>query len=175
MNRRISEYGEIFQIAYCPRDFAAAVEFWTDKMGVGPFYRRGPLQFDNALHYGRPTDVRFSVAIAYWGDIQIELIETHNDSPSIYRDWREAGLDGVHHLCIEVADIQAARAQCIERGMKIAQEMYWDGGGAIYADTGGGPGTMVEMVQLADSQKERFAAIRAAARDWDGSDPVREG
>ncbi|MDE2620946.1 MAG: VOC family protein, partial [Sphingomonadales bacterium] len=79
-----------------------------------------------------------------------------------------------HHICIEVADIHAARATCVARGLSIEQELYYPGGGAIYVDTGGGPGTLTEMVQLVPAQRERFAAFREAARGWDGRDPLRE-
>jgi hypothetical protein len=123
---------------------------------------------------GEPSDVSFSIAMAYWGDLQIELTVQHNDAPSIYRDWLDRGLEGLHHVCIVVDDIHAARALCVERGHSIEQELYYHGGGAIYVDTGGGPGTLIEMVQLIDAQRERFAAYRAAAQDWDGTAPLRE-
>ena len=170
----VSNLGSIFQMAYVPRDFAAAIRFWTETMGVGPFYRRGPLTFPGARHRGEPTDVSFSVSIAYWGNIQIELVEQHNDAPSIYRDWLESGRDGVQHVCIAVSDIAEATATCLARGLSIEQELIWPGGGAIYVDTGGGPGTMVEMIQLNEALRTRFAMISEAARNWDRSRPLRD-
>lgn len=174
MKSPISDLGTVCQLAYCPRDFDAAIRYWTETMGVGPFFRRGPLSFPGMLYRGEPTDVSFSVAIAYWGDIQIELTQAHNDAPSIYRDWHEQGLEGLNHVCIVVEDIHAARALCVERGHSIEQELYYEGGGAIYVDAGGGPGTLTEMVQLSPEQRERFASYQAAARTWDGSQPVRD-
>ena len=48
------------------------------------------------------------------------------------------------------------------------------GGGAVfYADTGGGPGSMLEVLQPAPGGREFFAMMRDAHRDWDGADPVR--
>lgn len=170
----VSGLGTIFQIAYCPRDLDAAIRFWTETMGVGPFFRRGPLSFSGALYRGQPTDLSFTLAIAYWGDTQIELTQAHNDAPSIYRDWYDAGSEGVHHICIAVDDVRAARALCVERGHSIEQELYYPGGGAIYVDAGGGQGTLTEMVQLTQEQRDRFATYREAARNWDGSQPVRD-
>lgn len=173
MRSPLTELGTICQIAYCPRDFDAALRFWTEKMGVGPFFRRGPLCFPGLLYRGQPSDISFNMAIGYWGDIQIELIEQLNDAPSIYRDWTDRGLEGVHHVCITVDDVAAARAFCVERGYSIEQELYYPGGGAIYVDAGGGPGTLTEIVQLSPEQASRFEFYREAARNWDGTDPVR--
>ncbi len=171
---RLSDLGTVFQIAYVPRDFDAALKFWTEVMGVGPFYRRSRLRFPECRYRGQPSDIEFSVSIAYWGDTQVELIEQHNDAPSIYTAWHDAGHDGVQHVCIAVPDIAAAKAECEARGLAIEQEVGWPGGGAIYVDAGGGPGTMVEMIQLNPAMEERFAMIRAAGRVWDGRDPLRE-
>lgn len=173
MKTPLSDLGTVCQIAYCPRDFDAALKFWTETMGVGPFFRRGPLNFPGLLYRGQPSDITFNMAIGYWGDIQIELIEQTNDQPSIYRDWTDRGMEGVHHICIVVDDVQAARALCVERGYSIEQELYYPGGGAIYVDAGGGAGTLTEMVQLSPEQSARFDSYREAARNWDGTDPVR--
>lgn len=170
----VAGLGDIMQLAFVPRDMEAALRFWTQVMGAGPFFRRSRLRFPSMKFRGQPTDAEFSVLIGYWGDIQIELIEQHNDAPSAYREFLAAGGEGMHHVCIIIDDIAAARARCLALGMEIAQELEWPGGGALYVDTGGGPGTMVEMITLAPGMGERFARFRAAARDWDGREPLRE-
>jgi len=115
----------------------------------------------------------FSVAIAYWNDIQIELIQQHNDSPSIYKQWRDAGLDGLHHTCIVVPDLKKARAVCLEAGATILQEGRAPGVEALYVDTGGGPGSILELIEIAEETRGAFDTIRNAARDWDGTNPLR--
>ena len=67
-----------------------------------------------------------------------------------------------------------ARRACAEAGATIAQEGLVAGGGeVIYADTGGGPGTMVEILKPGPGSREFFAMMRDAARNWDGSEPLR--
>ena len=44
----------------------------------------------------------------------------------------------------------------------------------IYADPGGGPGTLVEMLQPQPGTAEVFGMIKQAAASWDGSDPLRK-
>jgi hypothetical protein len=68
-----------------------------------------------------------------------------------------------------------ARAVCTKAGAQVLQEGKVPGGGeVIYVDTGGGPGTMVEILKPAPGGHEFFAFMRQAARDWDGTDPVRQ-
>jgi hypothetical protein len=43
----------------------------------------------------------------------------------------------------------------------------------IYVDPGGGPGSLVEILQRAKDGPDLFGMIRAAAHSWDGSEPLR--
>jgi len=171
----IARLGPVMQMAYVPENFDGALRYWTETMGVGPFFRLDHIALDKATYRGEETHADFSVCIAYWGDIQIELIEQHNDAPSIYKRWRDEGREGLHHVCIVVDDIERARAVCREAGARVEQEVWVTGGGeAIYVDAGGGPGSLIEIIQLPQASHDFFAYMREAARTWDGSDPVRK-
>lgn len=169
----IAQLGNVMQMAYVPRDFDAALRFWTQTIGVGPFFLTEHVQLQNLRYRGEPTDVDFGLAIAYWGDVQVELIKQHNDSPSIYKDWIDVGGEGLHHVCVLVEDMDKARAICLASGAAVLQEGSLPGGEVIYVDTGGGPGTIVEVLKLPEVGLQGFARMREAARAWDGSDPVR--
>jgi hypothetical protein len=170
----IAQLGAVMQIAFVPADFDAALRHWTETMGVGPFFRLDHVQLLNTRHEGEPVEIDFSIAISYWGDLQVELVQQHNDAPSIYKRWRDEGRDGLHHVCIVVDDLAEARAVCAAAGARVAQEAEVAGGGAvIYVDTGAGPGGLVEIIQLPQSTLDGFAWMREQCRQWDGSDPVR--
>ncbi len=170
----IASLGEIMQLAYVPADFEAALAFWTKTMGAGPFFALDHVQLEGVKYRGAPADIDFSMALGYWGDLQIELIRQHNASPSIYKTWRDEGREGLHHVCILVDDMAAARAVCAQARAVVMQEAQVPGGGeVIYVDTGGGPGTMVEILKPAPGGREFFAMMRDAARGWDGADPLR--
>ncbi|MBS0408577.1 MAG: VOC family protein [Proteobacteria bacterium] len=171
---RIAALGEVMQLAYVPADFDAALAFWTGTMGAGPFFALDHVQLEAVKYRGAPAQIDFSMALGYWGDIQIELIRQHNDAPSIYRAWRDEGREGLHHVCILVDDMDQARTACAEAGAAVVQEARVPGGGeVIYVDTGGGPGTMVEILKPAPGGRDFFAMMREAARNWDGADPLR--
>lgn len=165
--------GEIMQIAYLPSDFDAALKYWTETMGVGPFFMLQNVQLGEMKYLGEPTDAVFSIAIGYWGDIQIELIRPENDAPSIYSgDY--AVKDRVHHVCLMVESMAEARRACAEIGAHVLVEgKVGDSGEVIYVDPGAGPGHVVELLQPMEGSDALFAMMRDAARDWDGSDPLR--
>ena len=170
----ITGLGQVMQLAYVPADFDGALKFWIETMGAGPFFALDHVQLDEVKVDGAPAQIDFSMVLGYWGDVQIELIRQHNDTPSIYKTWRDEGREGLHHVCILVDDMAEARRVCAAAGARVRQEGKVPGGGeVIYVDTGGGPGTMVEILKPAPGGPQFFAMMRDAARGWDGSDPVR--
>ena len=167
----ISQIGPVMQIAFVPADFDAALRHWTEVMGVGPFFLIENIQLEDSRYLGQPNECVFSIALAYWGDVQIELIRQQNDAPSIYRGAEGPGL---HHTCILTDDIAAARAVAEAAGGTVLVEgKVAPDGAVIYVDTGGGPGSIVEILQPSSGTAGVFAMFRDAARDWDGSEPLR--
>ena len=114
----LKRLGDVIQIAYFPTDFDAAMQYWIETVGVGPFFVLNDVRLDEMTYRGEPTDAVFSMAIGYWGDIQIELIKTDSTAPSLYHG-EYAVRDSVHHVCVFVPDIEEARRACIEAGAEI--------------------------------------------------------
>lgn len=168
----ISAIGPVMQIAFVPKDFDAAIRYWTETMGVGPFFLIENIQLGEMRYLGEPSDCLFSIAIAYWGDMQVELIRQENDAPSIYRG-QEGGV--LHHTCVLTDDIDKARRLAQESGATILVEAKVAPDGAVlYVDTGGGPGSIVEILQMSSGSDGLFAMIKAASVGWDGNDPLRK-
>ncbi|ABP64421.1 hypothetical protein Saro_3561 (plasmid) [Novosphingobium aromaticivorans DSM 12444] len=179
MTRAITQLGPVGQLAYLPQDFDAAVRYWTETMGVGPFYLMENVALGEAKYKGVPTGAVFSIAIAYWGDVQIELIRPENREPSIYTG-EYAVTDGLHHICIFVESIEEARAACAEAGAEILVEgKVGADGEVIYVDPGarnggGGPGHVIELLQNMTGADAIFQMIKDAGKDWDGTEPLRK-
>ena len=171
----LSAIGPVMQFAYVPTDFDAAVRYWTQTMGVGPFFLIENVHLGEMRYLGEPTDCMFSIAIGYWGDMQIELVRVENDAPGIYRGQYGVNGDVMHHQCVLTDDIVKARAICAEAGAKVLIEGNVGADGAvIYVDTGGGPGTILEILQPASGTDGAFAMMRDAAKNWDGTNPLRK-
>ncbi len=174
MTRAITKLGPVGQLAYLPQDFDAAVKHWTETMGVGPFFLMENVALGDAKYKGVPTGAVFSIAIAYWGDVQIELIRPENAEPSIYCG-EYAVTDQLHHICIFVDSIAEARAACAEAGAEILVEgTVGEDGAVIYVDAGQGPGGVIELLQNMTGADAIFQSIKDASVDWDGSEPLRK-
>jgi len=173
-NHGLARLGPVMQLAWLPEDFDAALRHWTEVMGVGPFFLLENIELANMRYLGAPTTAKFTLALSYWGDTQIELIRPENDEPSIYNG-EYAVRDRLHHVCLLVDDIADAYAACAAQGAEIIVEGdVGDSGKVIYADPGGGPGSLVEMLQSQPGTADLFAMIQQTAATWDGSDPVRK-
>lgn len=176
MSRRgsLAGLGPSIQNAFAPENFDAALDWWIRVMGVGPFFYLPDVRLEEQRYLGQPSDIRFDMAIGYWGDTQIELIRQTNSAPSIYKSWRDKGREGLHHTLTLVEDMEAARALVAQAGGRVLQEARVPGGGeVVYCDLGGEAGAMLELLKPAPGSLAAFAMMQQAAADWDGADPVR--
>ncbi|MFM5886279.1 MAG: VOC family protein [Novosphingobium sp.] len=169
----IAALGPITQLAYVPSDWDAALTYWTETMGVGPFFLFENIALDDMRYRGEPTAARFTVAIAFWGDIQIELVRGENDAPGHYNG--EYGVkDQLHHVLLFVDDWDAAMRAVADAGAEVIVSGEFGGGKVVYVDPGAGPGGLVEIFKPGEGVAELFDMIKAAGQDWDGSDPLRK-
>ncbi len=169
----IAALGPIVQLAFVPSDWDATLEYWTKTMGVGPFFLIENVALEDMRYRGDPSDARFTVAIAYWGDVQIELVRADNDSPAHYNG--EYGVkDRLHHVLIMVDDWAKAERAIAEANAEVIVSGKFGGGDVAYVDPGSGPGGLVEIIVPGAGGPELFAMMKAASVDWDGSDPVRK-
>lgn len=169
----IASLGEIMQIAFVPQDFDGMIAHWV-KLGAGPFYVIRDNQADWQTAYGVDCRPVLDIALGQWGEMQIEVIRQKSAEKTIYSDWFNACREGVHHTCIVVDDIDEFKRRCEVEGMAIVIEGRANGTRWLYADTGGGPGTYLEALEAPRGTPGLNDMLKAAHRDWDGRNPVRE-
>jgi len=171
-------FGEIRQVAYLVPDIEAAMDYWSTVLGVGPWYYNPKVPIKNFTYRGERHEPHNSVALANAGGLQIELLQTRNDVPSMYRDFLRAGHTGVQHVAYwtESFDEDLARAEAEGFTVCMGGEVG-ENGRFVYFDErphpGHGPGTTIELSEVAGPKGKLFRLIREAAVNWDGSDPVR--
>jgi len=170
---RIAQLGAVMQLAFVPADFDATLRFWIETMGAGPFYILSGYDPDWTRYRGALTRPDLEIALGHWGDMQIEIIRQRNDAPSIYKEWRDRGGEGLHHTCIVVEDLEQAKRVCAEAAAETILGGAGNGAEWFYVDTGGGPGTIVEIIRHSAITAGLMKMIRDAAVDWDGTDPIR--
>ncbi len=165
--------GPIRKNAYIVTDLDAAIEPWLS-IGVGPWFVMRSLEQSGSEYRGRPTAPVVSIAFANSGELQIELIQQHDDSPSIFREFLGGGGTGFHHVAFWCDDFDAAMAAGGGAGWEVAHR--GNAGGVArfaYFDAGGFSSTVIEVMELNDATRWMTAKVRDAAIAWDGVDPVR--
>ena len=167
-------FGPVKQLGYVVRNLDSALDFWTGTLGVGPFFKNSHIRFEHYEYEDRVSAPELSVALGYWGDMQIELIEQHNDAPSFYLDFLNENGPGLHHVMASsqqpldevLADLARQSRKPISRGGTSK-------GRFVYFDFGGPGGTAVELIEVGAEVESWFAHMRRATAEWDGSDPIR--
>ncbi|HEY2774982.1 MAG TPA: VOC family protein [Candidatus Binatia bacterium] len=174
-------FGEVRQIAFVVRDLDAALRYWTETLGVGPFFvfrQMAPIDFRYRGKASPPP--LLSIALGNSGDVQVELIEQHDDKPSAYRDFLASGREGLQHVSSWVTrgGYDDLMTRELAGGRVPAHEGVVPGANVRFAyfDTDSAPGgVMYEMSEALESQAAALMAMIAdAARNWDGSEPIRE-
>ena len=82
---------------------------------------------DACTYRGQPADFVADIALSYAGDMQLELIAPVKGE-SIYTEFLDRSGPGLHHICVEAADINAFDAALEEQGTAVVQQGVMPGG-----------------------------------------------
>jgi len=171
-------FGPVRQAGYVVPDIEAAMDYWSRVLGIGPWFYNPRVPIENYSYRGEKYEVHNSVALANSGPLQMELIQTRNDAPSMYRDFMQAGNFGLQHVAYWTETFDADLARLQAQGFQVAMSgevgergrfVYFDQG----RDQGVHPGTVIELSEVAGPKGKLFKLIRDASDAWDGKDPVR--
>ena len=169
-------FGPIDQVCWVVPDIETSMHHWAKTLGIGPWFFMPNLHPGDFTYRGVPSDVEISLAIAYSGKLQLELIQQHNDAPSMYKDSIDAGnTPGQHHLGFFRRDYDNRLAEALSAGYQVGHSGTL-GGGTIrfaYLATEEEPGMIAELVELTDPGEASFVMMHQAALDWDGTDPIK--
>jgi len=160
-------YGPILQAAFIVDDVDQGIRYWTGRLNVGPFFKVGRIDFLEGEYRGERAPISIDLALAYSGDLQIELIKPL--TPSIFQEFRDQHKTGVQHFCVLTDDIGSARDDMKSRGATLAQRVLVQGGSEVdYYEFDDNLGLLLEVAALTPDYLEMFERIKAAAANWDG-------
>lgn len=166
-------FGPCVQQGFVVPDIHAAMNHWLAR-GVGPFYIEEHIspeaEFDN-----QPFTPDISAAFAYSGDQQIELVQQHDEQPTVYSEFltlNPAG--GLQHLAFWCDDVPAKITHlCGPGGEFRLRQRYGDM--HAYLDSVKEPGLMIQLMDSGPMMSTLFAIIKKGSEDWDGkTDPIRK-
>jgi catechol 2,3-dioxygenase-like lactoylglutathione lyase family enzyme len=156
-------HGPVTQLAWVTEDLEATAALLSRSFDVGEWTRLPDIHFDpeHCTFHGRPADFVVHVALAYAGDLQLELIQPVRGD-SIYTEFLARSGPGLHHLCFEVDDLAAARAAAEADGLPVVQAGSMMGGAMEFAYLDGSAHGVpyVELARIGPDLRAFFDAIR---------------
>lgn len=126
---------DFFQIAYFVNDLETSIDRWATMFGAGPFVVAPHHKTDRFMYRGTDAEADVSYAFGYLGDMMIQFIAQHDETPSIYRDMYAKGEEGYHHHGLLVNDYAAEKQRIMDMGFELACELHADNVDACYVDT----------------------------------------
>ena len=162
-----------FQLGHVVDDVVAAALGWVETFGVGPFHVLPVIEQRMTYPDGGTQGLRVQVAVAQAGPVQIELIQQHCDTPSIYRDWSRCGTSAFHQVATVTTAYEAKKAHFASLGHEVVAESLGGGFRVAYVDTVEAFGFYTEVVEHTPGFLEQLQAISTTCATWDGTDPVR--
>lgn len=167
-------FGPLRQLGYVVRDIEAAMRYWIEVNGVGPFFYIERVPLREFTFRGEASQPDMSIALAFSGSAQVELIQQRNREPSMYLEYLDAGQEGLQHVAYWPGDYEQAMRKARDQGLVIGQQGDIAGRGRfVYYQTAGHHGTCIEFAECTDYRIYQFEAMERIASDWDGRDPVR--
>ncbi len=171
--------GPIRQNGHVVKDLREAVKFWTEVMGVGPFFLLDRITMPGFNYQGRPADPVISVAFSHHGNLQIELIQQHNNEPSMFKEFLDSGQHGLHHVACWTNDYDRDKAAMLAGGFEVGHASEADSDDELvsarfcYVYNSRIPGMIVEILERTEAGDLMKDRIEEAVRNWDGIDPLR--
>ena len=145
-----------FQVAYVANDAEAAMRLFGDRFGVRDWLVRGDRP---------PTSLQEVIALAWVGELMLEIIQPRASLPSLYTGWVAPGSDEIrlHHLAF-IADGPEDYARCIaDLEAKGYPKVYGgDFGGRLdfaYLDTRAALGHYYELFDLKPEGRAFFDTV----------------
>ena len=166
----------IIQVAFVVEDIKAAMPLYAQQFGIGPWFLIEHFEFDWVRYRGQPATVDVSLCLGYSGGMMFELIEQHDNSPSVYRETIDRRGYGFHHMAVSAPTdaYDATLQRYLDDGASLALEAEVAvGGRAAYLDFGERLAGMIELIEMNDKVEQLFGHVRSANDGWTGDEPVR--
>jgi Glyoxalase/Bleomycin resistance protein/Dioxygenase superfamily len=164
----------IVQMAYVVEDIHRAMEEWTTRLRVGPWFLLDRFSGVDPRYRGQPTSVEIALAMSFSGHMNIELIQQLNSAPSVYCEITDRCGYGFHHFGVATSNFEREVERYRASGNELAFSLRVPSGGRVaYLDTTATLPGMVELIELGHGFEPTFNRFYRASIGWDGSDPVR--
>jgi methylmalonyl-CoA/ethylmalonyl-CoA epimerase len=132
---------KINHVAIVVQNIDAALNFWEQTFG---------LELD---HVEEVPSQKSKVAFLPLGESEIELVQPTNSDSGLANFLEKRG-EGMHHICIEVEDIDAALVELKSKGVRLINEVPEElpGRKMAFIHPKAANGVLVELYQLTEKE-----------------------
>ena len=132
---------KVNHVAIVVRDIDSALDFWNNALGI-------PLD-----HVEEVPSQQAKVAFLPVGGSEIELVQPTNSDSGMASFLEKRG-EGLHHVCVEVSDIDAMLAQLKHAGVRLINEtaQILPGRKMAFVHPKSANGVLIELYELTDSE-----------------------
>lgn len=158
--------GPVSQIAWVVEDIAAGEDFLRTILGARNWMRMPDIHFgpESTVYRGAAADFVAHISLSYSGDTQLELIQPVRGE-SIYTEFLERSGPGLHHICLEPDDFDAALKDAAAQGIDVVQR--GDMGGQMrfaYLDGAASGVPFIELAEIGPNMRLFFEQIKKDAQ-----------
>ena len=158
--------GPITQICWVTHDLDATEALLGRQFGTGAWTRIPDVVFgaDTTMLRGEPVEFTAHISLGYAGDLQLELIQPV-EGPTVHAEFLAAHGPGLHHVCFEVDDVEAACAAAEAAGVPVLMRGSMMEGEIefAYLDGSAAGAPYVELARVGPGMREFYAAVKAHA------------
>ncbi len=132
----------IDHVAIVVKSIDETLKFWNESLGL------------SLSHVAHEEGQRVKVAFLPVGDSEVELLEPSDGKSGVARYLEKRG-EGIHHLCFEVENLDAAVAQLKRQGVQLIDETPYvtvSGNKAVFIHPRSTHGVLVELYEKPVSQ-----------------------
>ncbi len=154
--RKLLQLPPVTQIGIVVPDLEEAMSYYQEKFFVGPFlkipdFRK--LGYHETYYRGEPEKFNSTFAFFRLGIMEVEIIQPLYGR-SIYRDFLEAGRQGLHHLGFDVyGDFDQRLAAYTKMGIGVLMSGRGPNRAFAYLDTEKVGGVIFELIERGGPRK----------------------
>jgi hypothetical protein len=165
----------IYQMAFVVDDLDEAMARWTAMTGAGPWFVIPHFAFLEPKLRGREAAPDISIALAYSGEVMLELIRCESAAPSVFTE-TPPGTGALHHVAQLTDDFDATIAGFAANGAAaVFTARFTPETRAAFVDTRAAIGCWTEVIEATPPLIGMQQFMRTQTDAWDGRTDVKRG
>jgi catechol 2,3-dioxygenase-like lactoylglutathione lyase family enzyme len=126
----------VVQIAVLTHDVVETTAKWAKFLGVEPPKPSVSNGYEKtkALYRGKPCNGLIYQTVFHFGNVEFEIIQPYDNTPSIWRECLDRDGEGLHHIAFAVKNMAESIKEAESSDYTLLQKGEYPGGRYAYMD-----------------------------------------